>query len=119
MVVPLDGGEPREVFPPTAGGSRTIAWTPDSRSLLVLKRPANAPAELWLAPLNSGEPRKLEIAANGWVQGSEGALDSGFSLSPDGKRIAVLTGKRSAEVWALENFLPWVRQPKTTARGKK
>jgi Tol biopolymer transport system component len=119
MIVPLDGGEPREVVPPAPGGLRTIAWTPDSSSLLVLKRPASAPAQLWLTPLNGGEPRKLEIAADGWIQGSEGALDSGFSLSPDGKRIAVLTGKRSAEVWALENFLPPVTKPKTSARVKK
>ena len=106
MVVPLDGGQAREVFPPTPGGLRTIAWTPDSSSLLVLKRPANAPAELWLAPLNGGEPRKLEVAGDGWVQGSGGALDSGFSLSRDGRRIAFLMGNRSGEVWSLENFLP-------------
>lgn len=34
------------------------------------------------------------------------ALDEGFSLSPDGRPIAFLSGKSAAEVWALENFLP-------------
>jgi hypothetical protein len=41
-----------------------------------------------------------------WTQGSMGFLDSGFSLSPDGRRLAFLTGKNAAEIWALENFLP-------------
>jgi hypothetical protein len=32
--------------------------------------------------------------------------DHGFSLSPDGRKLAMVIGERTSEVWALENFLP-------------
>jgi Tol biopolymer transport system component len=106
MLVSLDGKEQRELFPPSPGGTRTMAWTPDGKSLVVLKRVADAPAELWLVPVDGGQARKVDVTGEGWTQGASGALDLGFSLSRDGRQIAFLTGTRAAEVWALENFLP-------------
>jgi Tol biopolymer transport system component len=103
LVVPLDGSQPREILPAVPGGLHTIAWTRDGAAVLVLKRPAGASAEFWLVPIGGGQGRKLETGGDGWTSSH---FESGFSLSPDGTRLAVLAGKRSAEVWALENFLP-------------
>jgi Tol biopolymer transport system component len=106
LLVSFDGSQPRELFPAALDGQntqRTIAWTPDGKAVLVLKRPTDAPSELWLAPVDGGLPRKVDTIGDGWPSG---ALDSGFALSADGQQIAFLTGSSSAEVWALENFLP-------------
>jgi Tol biopolymer transport system component len=109
LVVPVDGGEPRELLrlsqPEHFGGLRTIVWARDSRSLLVTKI-VESRADLLLVPIDGQPARRLDIDPTMWTQGSMGFLDSGFSLSPDGRRLAFLTGKNAAEIWALENFLP-------------
>jgi Tol biopolymer transport system component len=109
LLVPVDGGTPRELLrfnqPEHFGGLRTVVWTPDSRALLVTKI-VESRAELLFVPIDGQPPHRLDIDPMMWTQGSTGFLDSGFSLSPDGRRIAFLTGKNAAEVWALENFLP-------------
>jgi hypothetical protein len=60
---------------------------------------------LWLVPIDGTAPRRLDIDAAVFTKDG-GGLDSGFSLSRDGRQIAFLSGKSVAEVWALENFLP-------------
>lgn len=117
LLVPTDGGSPRELlrvthpealFRPSSGG-----WTSDSSALIIQKYTGSA-WELWLVPVTTGRPRKLDIEPELWragISNSSNATplvlqgDAGFSLSPDGRRIALVMGKATAEVWVLENFL--------------
>jgi Tol biopolymer transport system component len=82
-----------------------VEWTPDSRSVLVVKALSadSDLKELWQVPIDGREARRLNIDINRWL-----APDGGFRLSPDGKRIVFVeaTGRTGQEIWALENFLP-------------
>ena len=114
QIVPTSGGEPRELLRladgETWGPARSMVWAPDSRALIVMKVTA-ARKGLWLVPVDGGSPKLLDIDTDTFTKDGQG-LDQGFSLSPDGRQIAFLSGKSAAEVWALENFLP----PANTAR---
>lgn len=107
-LVPTGAGTPRDLMAladgETWGPARTLAWTPDSRAVLTMKGTAEQQS-LWLVPIDGSAPRRLDIDAALFTRDG-GGLDSGFSLSPDGRQIAFLSGKSAAEVWALENFLP-------------
>jgi Tol biopolymer transport system component len=86
----------------------TMAWTPDSQAILFAKRTAGRP-ELWSVSVDTGRLRKFDVSGSDWATAMSidgNSNDGGFSLSPDGRSIAFLMGKNSAEVWALENFLP-------------
>jgi Tol biopolymer transport system component len=74
-------------------------WTPDGKAVIVRKR---LPNEIWLVPATGGEPRKLDLDVKDWSFGPIGQ----FSIHPDGRRIAFLSGTTSNEVMVLENFLP-------------
>ena len=101
--ISIASGEIRDLV--RAGASERFApyiapqWTPDGRAVLVRKR---TPNELWLIP-TTGEPaRKLEIDVTDWSFGPIGQ----FSIHPDGRRLAFLSGTITNEVMVLENFLP-------------
>ena len=112
LLIPVAGGEPRELM---RAGSKAdsapsmLTWAPDSRSLLIRKRPSgeNQSGEVWQALLDGSEARKLDEKLDPRL------ATAGIRLHPDGRQIAftpdALTGAgwaRSAEVWVLENFLP-------------
>jgi Tol biopolymer transport system component len=112
VVVPLNGGEPRELFraqqPESMVGPVVLSWTLHGRALVVTKRLMSGSRylggsrELWLVPVTGEVPRKLDIDASSWnILGGIGA-----PFSPDGKQVAFMAGKDSAETWALEGFLP-------------
>ena len=108
LLFPIAGGQPREFLrltqPEVLGGRLT--WTPDSRAVMFDKNTGSR-MELWLAPISAEPPRKLDIDPDIWLKGSvpqTGQL--GFTLSPDGRNLAVYTGATVSEVWALENFVP-------------
>jgi hypothetical protein len=48
-------------------------------------------SELWMVPVAGGASRKLDIDVDAWHRGSSEWFGAGFSLAPDGKRIAFLT----------------------------
>ena len=107
MLVPIAGGETRELFRATSPESIAVQfsglpWTPDSRGLLVRKRPGPSAMELWLVPIADAPPRKLDVDVSRWATGNRGVI----TLSPDGRQIAFLSGQQISEVWVLENFLP-------------
>jgi Tol biopolymer transport system component len=106
MIVPVEGGEAWEIHTFAAGGQRTIDWTPDSTAVILLKRPNAAPAELWRLPIDGGPARKITFVGAEWRNPAPGTFNGGFSISPDGRRLAFLSGTSSAEVWAIQNFLP-------------
>jgi hypothetical protein len=115
LIVPIAGGQPREVLrlPPSEALFNPAAWTPDSGALIIQKNTGSR-WELWRIPLAGAAPRKLDIDASLWRDGgpSWGDIvqqgDTGFSLSPDGHNVALTVGKNTSELWVLENFLPKV-----------
>ena len=97
-VQPIEGGEPRELFPIEAPDTLGPAnWTSDGRALIVVKR-VRSENQVWLVPVDGAAPRKLDGVAR--------PLPSTFRLSHDGRRIAYLSGTQTPEVWRLENLLP-------------
>ncbi len=108
LLVPVAGGQPRELLAPREGFGLLGAfqWTPDSRAVIATKNPLSRGRELWLVPVTGGGPRKLDIDPDVWMEDATGGGDRGFSVSPDGRSIAFPMGRTGAEVWALENFLP-------------
>jgi Tol biopolymer transport system component len=77
---------------PAAGESRTVAF--EGLTALEWGRAliAGRGAELWRIPTDGGAPVKLN---------SPGNRSGGFSLHPDGARIALTTDDVKAEVWAV------------------
>lgn len=108
FIVPVPGGESRDLLRLPDGeafaGLNTLAWTPDSRALLVVKnaptvRTTGGTPELWLVPVN-GEPPRQFVTTGEWPDGA--FVAGAFSLSPDGTRLAFVGGTTAAEVWAIE-----------------
>lgn len=111
VIVPRSGGEARDVlrsgqmvWPPS------IAWAPDSLGVLVVKQPDpdDPKTELWLVPIQGGQPRKLGLGAPGMRE---------LCVHPDGRRIAFTSGGDRAEVWVMENFLTGAKSaPRAASR---
>jgi WD40-like Beta Propeller Repeat len=106
VLIPIAGGDTRELFRAAAPASLAVQlsglpWTPDSRGLIVRKRPAPNSMELWLVPIADAAARKLDVDVSRWATGNRGLI----ALSPDGRHIAFLSGQQISEVWVLENFL--------------
>lgn len=103
LLVPVAGGEPRELFrvalpdrPPFSG------WAADSSFVIVRKEKFGgdrASDEYWQIPVPAGAPKKLnlnlKIGNIPWI-----------SMHPDGRQVAYTTGENKADVWVMENFLP-------------
>jgi Tol biopolymer transport system component len=106
-VMPAAGGESRSLFraAPWIDATRYagVAWTPDGRTLLFVRREsetAGQPQVLWRIPAAGGTPAKIGIAGGSVSIRSQ-------SIHPSGRRIAFAAGADiPKEVWVLENFLP-------------
>ena len=100
-VMPAAGGEARELLRGDGSlmrsGFGTLAWAPDGLSVLFARRTSSSGTELWLVPVQGGEARKLDLAA-------ENMRD--LSVHPDARHIAFTAGRDRSEVWVMENFLP-------------
>lgn len=84
---------------PGPGGARLRegAWTPDGRMFVAhFFDPEENVRELWTLPVQGGEPRRFPL---------DGQF-MGVSLSPDGKRLAIMRADSTYQLWVLENFLP-------------
>lgn len=97
LLIPTSGGEPRELMQGERPGSIQM-WAPDSQSVFIRKG-----SELWRAPLDGGQPSKLDVTM-------DPAMGPFFAVHPDGRQIAIqMNGpNKPAEIWVLENFLPAV-----------
>jgi Tol biopolymer transport system component len=107
IVLPLAGGEPRELLR-TPVGFRFTAWTPDGRFILFtkVKSPDAEDSEIWMIPAAGGEPRKIDIGTTRIVDG--------LSIQPGTGKIAfsTQTGENTDEVWVMENFLAGLKPAK-------
>jgi Tol biopolymer transport system component len=113
IVIPTDGGEPRELI---RYGEEPIAlfmWMADSRSLHVIRALAGAkkPAEYWRVALDGTEPRKLDWTLD--IEALRGPQGGFFvtAVHPDRTRIAHEVDPptempKPDELWVLEHFLP-------------
>jgi Tol biopolymer transport system component len=100
-VMPAAGGAARELLRGDQSLMRTtltpVAWAADGLSVLFARRTSSTGTDLWLVPVQGGEARKLDLAA-------ENIRD--LSVHPDGRHIAFTAGGDRSEVWVMENFLP-------------
>ena len=95
-VVPISGGEPREVLDklPRKDTTGMLAWTPDSKALLYMD--GNSLRRISVLGKNSS-PQKLCVFE---------LQPDILSIHPDGQRIAIICGVSKKEIWVMENFLP-------------
>ena len=124
-VIPVAGGEPRELLRMPSettpgllmaldtGVSFSVpSWAPDSQSLLVWKKrqgPTNS--ELWQVFVDGRQPRRVQappiaVAANSF-----------FAVNADGTLAFRYKELGNREVWALDNFLP--AEPGSKQSAKK
>jgi Tol biopolymer transport system component len=110
MIVPVAGGEAREILPPTRGPSGLIqgsmSWLPDGRALLVSKAVGDS-TELWRVSVDGADARKIETRGDGWAE--DFAPNRRFSVSRDGRTVAYVSGTQTVEVWAFDNVVPPAR----------
>lgn len=93
-LIPVDGGEPREIV--SMPGAVLHAWTQDGQHIIFTRDNA-AGTELWRVPAAGGDAvqiagvtRKLRM----------------LRIHPDARRVAFNAGTAKAEIWVMENFLP-------------
>jgi Tol biopolymer transport system component len=103
-LVPLVGGASRELLKVTTPGTFAggVGWTPDGRFILFIQLGGDETQRgLWYISANGGEPRKVALT------GVEAKNVTRLAIHPDGKQLALdVRGTGISEVWALENFLP-------------
>lgn len=106
-VVPLAGGEPRDLLRAQVpknhniSGLAGLAWTRDKKYLVFGR---------WTGHPEAEQPVKLlRISAKGGEAEELGLVMHrlwGLRMHPDGHQIGFTAGDRKPEVWLLENFLP-------------
>jgi len=97
LIMPISGGEPRELFKfqRLRGPRRVHAWTPDGKYLLFSENLKQG-CVIWQISPDGGEPEKL------WQSDKE---YSSLSIHPDGQQIVFSTFEQAVEIWVMENFL--------------
>lgn len=103
MVMPAGGGQARilqEVHRPEEFLFGAFEWLPDSRRILAA-RTTNDVSQLWVAPLDGGEPRRVAFPP---------MRVNSLRLNSDGRLLAFHSPKFRAELWVFENFLPPARR---------
>jgi Tol biopolymer transport system component len=96
-IVPLNGGEPRELFRGLAQ-HYGLKWTRDGRYIIAHELPITASGKIWRVPAQGGTPLKLDLSVPKLCS---------FALHPDSRRFAFsVLEELKSELWVLENFLP-------------
>jgi len=99
--VPLNGGEPRELF--RSSLYYVKRWTRDGRHIIAqaldsLTGLYATISEIWRIPVQGGTPLNLDLHIPKMED---------FALHPDNRRFAFSVNEGSkSELWVLENFLP-------------
>jgi Tol biopolymer transport system component len=107
LIVPSEGGEPRELcrFTLKGGHPTWLDWTPDSQSVIFSKRIDELKSGvsgwgLYRVSIDGGDPEFLGISTT---------YISDFDIHPDGKHFAFASYGpewKEAKLWVMENFLP-------------
>jgi Tol biopolymer transport system component len=117
-LIPVAGGDAKELMRGESLGASVLTWAPDSRSFLVssIQDPAVRDREVWRVAIDGTAPQKLRWPVSGL--GPPFSSDQQLHLHPDGKRVAFAATEpaKPFEVWALENFLPAPVRPTTGGR---
>jgi len=116
-LAPATGGEWRELcrFPQSEFLERSwdLAWTPDGRNVLMMRRTGkDGIPELWRIPVAGGTPQRTGLSAE--------SMGPVVAPHPDGRRIAFESGGRGVEaneLWVLEN-IPGAAESKPAAAAK-
>jgi len=97
LMLPVSGGEPRELynFQGYSGTRIILTWTPDGKYLLFPEKLKQG-SVMWRISPNGGEPERL------WQSDKE---YSSLSIHPDGQQIVFSTFEQNIEIWTMENFL--------------
>jgi len=96
-IIPLNGGEPREIFRGSAKSNYGLMWTRDGRNIII-RLHTGANSEIWRVPAQGGTPLKLDLSVPKMMF---------FALHPDNRRFVFSVDEGSkSELWVLENFLP-------------
>jgi len=110
-VLSLKEGKPREIFRLKNEDFGPIAWSPDGSRLSFLRRNFQEDkVEVWQIPVEDGQPRSLGLSTTDMM--------SPISIHPDGRRVAFSSGRRKAEMWVMENFLPFMPRQKKSQPEK-
>lgn len=122
MVMPVGGGQPREltrVQEPDIISLHHLTWTADGREVLFKIRTADARGKkdgFWRIPAAGGEARKLEgalfIPQAAASLPRRGLFMMGLETSPDGHRIVFTAGQFKGEIWVIEKFLHTLKAAK-------
>ncbi len=87
-LVPIEGGPARLIEPKDVPRQLMLAWNTDGQSLVYIKNESSV-SNLWMLPLNGGEPKQItNFDAN---------LIFNFAISKDG-RLAVTRGAEKSDV---------------------
>jgi Tol biopolymer transport system component len=108
MVVPSEGGAPRElartkpaqIDPTTSPNEQyfAVAWTRDSQHLLVSQTvPKLGTKQLWAYALDGGDPTPTGVTMESL---------GNASIHPDGRRLAIIGRTTRQELWVIEHLLP-------------
>jgi len=90
---PFDGGEPIRVF--DAPDLEFGQWSRDGKALYCFYKGGT---ELYLQPVDGREPKRLTNFNQRY-----GILS--FSISPDGKQIALVRGNENQDAISITNFI--------------
>jgi eukaryotic-like serine/threonine-protein kinase len=94
-VIPFGGGEPTKILE-VSGNYREVGlgWTADSQAIIYAETRANAD-NIWSVPLAGGPSHQLSSFTSGLI--------FAFSVSPDGKQIALSRGNQIDDVILLKD----------------
>jgi Tol biopolymer transport system component len=93
-IAPAAGGEPVRAIDSPAG-THDARWSPDGRSLVVVKDTDNV-SNLWALPLDGGRPRQLTDWKSDRI--------FSFAFSRDGRQLAVARGDTFYDVMLVKDF---------------
>jgi serine/threonine protein kinase/Tol biopolymer transport system component len=92
-IIPIEGGKPVKTFD-LLNVTRAVVWTPDGRSLLYASDRNGVP-NIWSQPIDGGATKQLTDF--------KGDRIYWFSLSRDGKQLAICHGPATADVILISN----------------
>jgi Tol biopolymer transport system component len=111
-LLPVDGGAARDLLTDDQKtGLGWVTWTPDRKFLLFTRVDSDEKLRgLWYIAVDGAKPHKLEVTGIG------ASRVVNMAVHPNGKQLAVTTSAfKRCEVWALENFLPPLKDSAASA----